>query len=98
MKNYLDYLENGSKINWFLRPIDVNKHPVKSSWISMLSDLFKKSENDNEKNNAKNNKTISDNFSKPRNNRVVHINIDNGTNNQGTVGNVRYRVTTEYNS
>ena len=95
--NYLDYLETGNKVNWLTRPIDTDKRSGKSSWLAVLSDLFKKSKSD-EKNSVESNKNTPSNSSKPRNRRVVHINADNESNSSGTVGNVRYRVTTEYNS
>ena len=97
--NYLEYVEKGNKLNWFTKPIDVNKHPVKSSWMAIFSDLLKKSKDDDEKTPVESNKTTSDNSSQSGNNRVVHINVDNEhPNHQGTVGRVKYRVTTQYNS
>lgn len=50
--NYLEYVEKGNKLNWFTKPIDVNKHPVKSSWMAIFSDLLKKSKDDDEKNSC----------------------------------------------
>ena len=61
--NYLEYLETGNKLNWFTKPINVNKHPVKSSWISAFSNLLKKPKDDDEKTSVESNKTTSDNSS-----------------------------------
>lgn len=99
MKSYLEYLQSGNKSNWLIKPIDVNKHPVKSSWTAIFSDLFKKSKDDNEKNSIESNKTTSDNSSQSGNNRVVYINVDNEhPNHQGSVGRIKYYITTQYNS
>lgn len=75
--NYLEYLEKGNKLNWFIKPIDIDKYKVRSSLIATLLELLKKDKYENEKTPVESNKNTSDNSSQSGNNNVVHFSNGN---------------------